>query len=331
MAEPSNSTGAGIDVSVIIPTKNRLWSLPKAVASARSEKLRMQIIVVDDGSTDGTAEWLRTQPDLEVVMGDGWGKPWGVNKAVARASGKYLRFLDSDDWLNPGASERQFEIAERDGAEVVVAGCDFYDDDERPMGNEPWIASDDFIAQQLGETVSSTYLAFLFRRSFVADLPHRTLFPASDFASRDDRCYMLEVALRHPKVSICDTHTVSVRLHKKPRLQFQQGLRRDGTHIQQLYIYKQILALLEQRGELTERRKRAAAKMLWPLAHWIAYTHPREGAEIAAWVYELDPSFTPPEPGMLGRLYRKAGFARTEKILRLRRTILSALPKKRSA
>jgi hypothetical protein len=283
---------------------------------------------VDDGSTDGTGEWLRTQPDVEVVEGEGWGKPWGVNKAVAKATGKYLRFLDSDDWLNPGAIELQFEMAERDGADVVVAGCDFCDDDERPMGNEPWVKSDDFIAQQLGETVSSTYLAFLFRRSFVADLPHRTLFPASDFASRDDRCYMLEVALRHPQVSICETRTVSVRLHKKPRLQFQLGLRRDGTHIQQLYIYKQILSLLEQRGELTERRRRAAAKMLWPLAHWISYTHPREGADLAAWVYELDPSFNPPESGILGRLYRQAGFARTEKILRMRRTILGVLPKR---
>jgi hypothetical protein len=65
--------------------------------------------------------------------------------------------------------------------------------------------------------------------------------------------------------------------------------------------------------------------MLWPLAHWISYTHPREGAELAAWVYELDPSFTPPEPGMLGRLYRKVGFARTEKILRIRRMLLSTL------
>ena len=330
MTELSKSRLGGADVSVIIPTKDRLWSLPKAVASARSDKLRMQIIVMDDGSSDGTGEWLRTQPDLEVVEGNGWGKPWGVNKAAKLAYGKYIRFLDSDDWLNPGAIEEQFQMAERDEADVVVAGCDFYED-ETPAGNEPWVTTDDFIAQQLGETVSSTYLAFLFRRSFVEEIPHRTMFPASDFASRDDRCFMLEVALKHPKVSICETRTVSVRQHKKARLQFQAGLKRDGTHIQQLYIYKQILALLEQRGELTVRRRKAAAKMLWPLAHWISYTHIREGAELATWVMELDPEFVPPEPGLLGRLYRKAGFSNTEKILRMRRQLLSLVPRRRPA
>ncbi|HVF70737.1 MAG TPA: glycosyltransferase family 2 protein [Chthoniobacterales bacterium] len=330
MREVVESTFGEIDVSVIIPTKDRLWSLPKAVASARSDKLRIQIIVMDDGSSDGTAEWLQTQPDIEVVEGQGWGKPWGVNKAVKLARGRYIRFLDSDDWLNPGATEEQFEMAERDGADVVVAGCDFYDD-ETPTGNEPWVTTDDFIAQQIGETVSSTYLAFLFRRSFVEDIPHRTMFPASDFASRDDRCFMLEVALKHPKVSICEYRTVSVRQHKKARLQFQGGLKREGTLIQQLYIYKQILALLERRGELTVRRRRAAAKMLWPLAHWIAYTHIREGADLAAWIYQLDPEFTPPEPGLLGRLYRTAGFAKTEKILRTRRQFLGLLPRRPQA
>ena len=97
------------DISIIIPSKNRLWALPKAVASCRSSCLQMQIIVIDDGSTDGTVEWLRTEPGITVVNGEGWGKPWGVNTALALAAGKYLRYLDSDDWLNPGANEARSE------------------------------------------------------------------------------------------------------------------------------------------------------------------------------------------------------------------------------
>jgi len=58
-----------LDVPIIFPTKNRLWSLPKAVASCRKRKFKTQIIVMDDASPDGTIGWLKTQTDLKVENG----------------------------------------------------------------------------------------------------------------------------------------------------------------------------------------------------------------------------------------------------------------------
>ena len=318
------------DVSVIIPSRNRLWCLPRAIESCRSVTLGIQIIVIDDGGTDGTAEWLKTQGDLEVVKGEGWGKPWGVNKALHLARGTYLRYLDSDDWLNPGANERQFEIAESTQADVVVAGLDIYQDDAL-VKTDSWCDTDDFIAQQLGESFGSHYSAFLFRKSFIEDIPHRTLFPSSDFASRDDRCFLLEVALRHPRIAVCSTPTLCHRQHTKDRLQFRGALRGVGTNIQHLYIYRQILGLLDQRGELTPRRRRAANKILWPLAHWTAYSHLQEACEIAEWVFTLDSEFRSPEEGLLGVLYRRLGFRKTELLLRLRRNVLALFRAKTKA
>jgi glycosyltransferase involved in cell wall biosynthesis len=310
-----------MDVTVIIPAKNRLWSLPKAVESCRSREIAVQIIVVDDASDDGTAEWLDEQPDLFVVNGEGWGKPWGVNRAMSLATGEYVRYLDSDDWLNAGANEKQFSIGHREHADVVVGGCDTYKDDMLAE-SQPWIPTDDFVAQQLGETPGSHYSAFLFRREFIADIPHRTSFPASDFASRDDRCFILEVALRRPEISETIEPTLCHRHHQQARLQFQEGLRRDGTHVQELYIYKNILAVLAKRGELTERRKQAATKILWPLAHRLAYTYPADARDLVSWIFSLVPNFSPPESGMLGWLYKSLGFSTTERLLRVRRRIL---------
>lgn len=310
-----------MDVSVIIPSYNRLWALPKAVASCRSARLQVEIIVIDDASTDGTAEWLRTQPDVKALSGQGWGKPWGVNQACAIARGAYVRFLDSDDWLNPNANETQFEIARSQGADIVVAGLDVYRD-ETFAEHLPWPETDDFIAQQLGEGPGSHYSAFLFRREIVRAIPHRTHFPASDFASRDDRCFVLEAALRNPRLAVCPVPTLCHRHHTRDRLQFQGGLRRDGTHIQQLYIYRQVLRLLEQSGALTVRRRKAAAKVLWPLAHWIAYSQLDDGCATARWALELDPGLLGDQTGFLGRLYRQLGFRGTERLLRLRRMLL---------
>jgi glycosyltransferase involved in cell wall biosynthesis len=311
------------DLTVIIPSKDRLWSLPKAVSSCRSSRLKVEIIVIDDGSTDGTADWLRTQSDVITIRGEGWGKPWGVNKAMAHATGRYLRYLDSDDWLNLGANELQCEIARKENADVVVAGVDFYHDNTF-IETQAWFSTDDFIAHQLGEAPGSHYSAFLFRREFVQDIPHRTLFPASDFASRDDRCFILEVALRHPRIAISSKSSLCHRHHhSKQRLQFRAGLSSVGSNIQFLYILRQILHMLEERGELTLRRKRAAIKWLWPLAHLIAHTHLEEACDVVRWIYELDSNFQPPETGSLGWLYRQLGFRRTEKILRVRRSLKS--------
>jgi hypothetical protein len=76
---------------------------------------------------------------------------------------------------------------------------------------------------------------------------------------------------------------------------------------------------------LTPRRRRAASKILWPLAYWTAYSHLSEACEIAEWVFHLDPEFRPPENGLLGVLYRRVGFRQTEFLLRLRRNFLVLL------
>ena len=315
---------APVDVTVIIPTKDRLWSLPKAVESCRSNSIAVEIIVVDDGSTDGTAGWLTSQPNLVVLQGHGWGKPAAVSKAQRQARGEYVRFLDSDDWLNPGQNEVQYDAAVRTDADVVLSGVDVYLDDVLERRAE-YIQTDDFIAQQLGEVDGSHYSSFLFRREFVADIPHRTHFPASDFASRDDRCFILEAALRNPKLAFTKTPALCHRHHGRGRLQAQTSLRSTGTHIQQLYIYRQILRLLEERGALTLRRSRAAIKVLWPLAHWLAYADLEEATNLVAFIRKLDPDFSPPNGGALGILYRQLGFRFTERLLAWRRRALGVL------
>jgi glycosyltransferase involved in cell wall biosynthesis len=218
------------DISVIIPSRDRLWSLPQCVASCRSAKISVEIIVVDDASVDGTAAWLKSQGDVVTIPGGGWGKPWGVTKALSIAKGNFVRFLDSDDWLNPGANEVQLAIAERENADVVVSGYQLYRD-QQLLETFPWQPTDDFIARQLGEGVTqgSHYSAFLFRRSFIQDIPHRTSFPAADFASRDDRCFILEVAVRKPVIAVHDGRPYATGSTIEDGFSFAQGCAAWGS------------------------------------------------------------------------------------------------------
>jgi len=308
------------DISVIIPTYNRLWCLPKAVESCRHGRCSVQIIVVDDGSDDGTWEWLATQSDVVGIRQHNLGKDWAVNRGMARATGEFVRFLDSDDMLLPGANDSQLATAREFEADVVVAGHRVCDEANRTVREIEWTPCDDFIAQQLGECDSSHYSAYLFRRKFVDDIPHRP-----EFGVRDDRMFVIEVALREPKVATIASLSLVHQHHFQERLQFQSGLAAAITNGQHLKIYRTAARRLEAEGKLTPRRRRAMAKALWPLAHWIAYTHHDEACEVAKWISELDPDFHIPEHGVLGWLYRRLGFRRTEQILWFRRIALKLI------
>lgn len=315
-----------MDVSIIICAYNRLWSLPKAIQSCRQSKCKIEIIVIDDASTDGTWEWLQEQPDLITLRQiSNWGKPWAVNRAFQLAKGKYIRFLDSDDWLYPDTNDKQFEIAEKTQADLVVGGYEIYNEHEELIRSQDWVDCDDFIAQQLGEGDSSHYSAFLFKKELIENIPHRTSFASAGFASRDDRCMMLEVALAKPKIAVIYEPTLCRRHHSQKRLLFATSLRGLGTDLQHLLIYKNIINQLLNRGELTPRRINAACDILWTIARSIARTHLDEACEVASWIYQLKPDFEPLEKGLHGQLYSYLGFRRTEIILRIRRNILSLL------
>lgn len=91
-------------VSVIIPTFNRRSMVSEAVESAISQDLgRTEVIVVDDGSTDGTAELVRTRfREVRLVsVAKRSGRSAARNLGIETASAPYVAFLDSDDRFGP--------------------------------------------------------------------------------------------------------------------------------------------------------------------------------------------------------------------------------------
>jgi glycosyltransferase involved in cell wall biosynthesis len=305
-----------MDVSVIIPTYNRLWCLPEAIESCIGGHCRVEIIVIDDGSTDGTIEWLNGRNDIVVLSQNHLGKCWAVNAAFGIAKGKYVRFLDSDDLINKNANDEQFVLAENTSADIVVSGYQVFSNKANILKEQAWIASNDYIAQQLGECDSSHYSSYLFKKAFISDIPHRP-----DYALRDDRLFVLECALKNPVVTVHQGTALLHRVEHNDRLQISSGIKFQLQNYQHLNIYKYILNRLKNNNELSERRINAATNILWPLAHWTAKTHLKEAVEIVKWIYELNPNFIPPEKGSLGFMYSKLGFKTTEKILWIRRLL----------
>lgn len=97
--------------TVFIPTHNRAHLLPRALNSIEQQTCRdVEVLIIDDGSTDGTEEvvqsWAASSGlSVRYVWQEHAGKPAAHNAAIARAQGRFVVILDSDDVLAPRALE----------------------------------------------------------------------------------------------------------------------------------------------------------------------------------------------------------------------------------
>jgi glycosyltransferase involved in cell wall biosynthesis len=106
-------------ISVVIPTYNRGDATVAAIDSALAQTWRpLQIVVVDDGSTDGSSERIERHlsnllmPGIEIVLAPqpNQGPSGARNTGIAHATGSYIAFLDSDDTWLPQKLERQWGV-----------------------------------------------------------------------------------------------------------------------------------------------------------------------------------------------------------------------------
>lgn len=118
-----------VDISVIIPVYNTEKYLDRCLDSVLGQTLRsIEVLCADDCSTDGSPAVLarRAEQDgrLKVLRMETNGGPGKArNRALEAAEGRYICFLDSDDWLDPGHLEAMLRHAERTGRDVVINAC----------------------------------------------------------------------------------------------------------------------------------------------------------------------------------------------------------------
>ena len=122
-------------LSVIVPVYNVEPYLPACIDSLLAQTLQeIEILLVDDGSTDASGQivdrYAQEHPDrIRCIHVDNGGQGRARNFVLPLATGEYLGFVDSDDWILPEMYERLCRCADETGADVVA--CDFlerYDD-----------------------------------------------------------------------------------------------------------------------------------------------------------------------------------------------------------
>ncbi|WP_075032728.1 glycosyltransferase family 2 protein [Streptomyces mirabilis] len=193
------------DVSVIIGAYEAMPYLVKCLESVEAQTLdpaRIEVIAVDDGSKDGTGEYLeefaeRAAMAVTVIRQANSGGPSGPrNVGLDKARGRYVFFLDADDYFGPEALERMVAMADEHGTDVVlgkVIGVNRNAPKSMWGKNQP---RTDVFSSQIKFTLSAQKL---FRRELLTR--HDMHFDES-LKTGEDALFTMEAYLRADGVSV---------------------------------------------------------------------------------------------------------------------------------
>ena len=123
-------------VSVLIPTYNSVEFVEDTVRSIINQTYKnIEIIIVDDASTDGTVEILKKlekeEKRIKLFLNEkNLGITDNMNNGIMKCEGKYIAILDGDDWAYPYRIEEQVKVMEKDSEVVLCSGyMDICDED----------------------------------------------------------------------------------------------------------------------------------------------------------------------------------------------------------
>lgn len=115
------------DISIIIPVYNGENYIKKCIDSLINQTKRdIEIIIVNDGSTDNTEKIIKEYDDerIKYFKNKNKGIGYSRNFGIIKSTGNYLMFIDSDDYIEENACEELFDRCKKDDLDLLV--CDFY-------------------------------------------------------------------------------------------------------------------------------------------------------------------------------------------------------------
>jgi glycosyltransferase involved in cell wall biosynthesis len=198
-------------VSVIIPCYNQGKFLQECIESVLNQTYRsLEIIIVDDGSTDDTRDVARRFPVLKYVHQNNAGPAQARNNGFNVSTGNYLIFLDADDRLLPNGIEENLNFLNRNPDSVFVSGQIRMIAENGSFMNTPEITC--VLANHYRTLLESNYIwttgCVMFRRSIFESFQFD-----KEFLGPEDWKLYLCIARKHP---VCSHANVIVehRMHK---------------------------------------------------------------------------------------------------------------------
>jgi glycosyltransferase involved in cell wall biosynthesis len=272
-------------VDIIIPVFNREALVREAIDSALrvAPDLPVEVVVVDDASTDGTWDALRAYDDPRircVRMETNGGQSAARNRGLELSRAAYVKFLDSDDVLAPGHLSAEVRAIESSGAEIVVSGWNSESNGQVRTYDAPVFHDivDDVLAGQAVPTSAALYAR---RSDWRWDPALRKL---------DDWDYFCQAALGATRIVTLPGVSYIMREHAGVRATNTSMLANAREHHR---ILQKIEERLSGAGLLTDARRKRLAQYFYKELRVLSLTDRAAFDAAATHIRALDPSFQP--------------------------------------
>lgn len=306
-------------VSILIPCFNAERWLGQAIESALDQTgPQKEVIVVDDGSTDGSLEIIkRFDERIRFETGPNYGPNVARNRLLELARGDWLQYLDADDYLLPDKINRQVEFIGTNLDTDVVFGpgtMEYWNDGKPrrelfpiPEPHDLWILLARWYLPQTG--------ACLWRKQAIVDVGNWK----SDQPCCQEHELYLRLLMAGKRFGYCEHNGAIYRHWGEHTI-----CKRDKPEVrrQRLEIERRAETFLQERHELSSARLWAINQARFEMAR-VAWQHDREEASgIVRIIQRSQPEFAPSgkaAPPGYGFAYRRLGFRSAETIADLRR------------
>lgn len=123
-------------VSIIIPVYNTQKYLKRCINSIIDQTYsNLEIFLINDGSTDNSLEICKEYEKIDerifIISGENHGVSYARNIGIRKATGEYLYFADSDDYLETDAIEKMIQGFEKADCELIIAGYNEVENEEK--------------------------------------------------------------------------------------------------------------------------------------------------------------------------------------------------------
>lgn len=245
-------------VSVIVPSYNAEPYITECITSVLRQSLAdIEVIAVDDGSTDDTLSLLKSfdDPRITVLASEHLNAGAARNLGMSKASGKYLYFLDADDYIAPECLETVVSAAESSDAELVVFGSHYLDDKSKSTSPIDFtmigIEKNHLLkGDELPDTIFQSFVGWPWDKLFSHSLVERYNLRFQEQRSSNDALFVFLTLVRAESIICLNDDLVSHRTNNHSSLEHTRSkswkcaldaLRRIGEALASEDIKREVL------------------------------------------------------------------------------------------
>lgn len=219
-------------LSIIVPVYNGEKSIEKCIRSIQNQVIKnIEIIIVNDGSTDGTYKILESLKEkdkrIRIIDKKNGGVSSARNEGIKASNSKYIGFVDSDDFINENMYEHLIDIANKNNSEVVLCRYkEIYNDYEKnekilPIYSESKRLKEEILLKILGNasekdlSEKNAIMGSVWRMIFRKDLIYKNniLFnECIDYG--EDKLFCIQTLSKSEQINITNDILYNVKINK---------------------------------------------------------------------------------------------------------------------